>query len=379
MIDILFSAFLLSVVLLGIHSYYGLHIIERGIIFTDLGIGQMAAFGAAIAILVFDGHYMYPVSLAFSLLGALLIALSTKRTRNHEAFIGLLYAFGMSAAVVALSRAPRGAEEMQHLVAADILFVPMAAVFKTAGLNAVIGVVLFFTMSRLRGTVKELVFFGTFSLTVTSSVNLAGVLVVFAILVAPAFIMSSTNLSFRAKLLGAWGLGTVLNLIAITASYFLDLPTGYTVVALYAFSGVALTLMRGVGRSEEGRKDVGPRQPTIESPRLDQVACRNHDGSPALDGGGLRSRLGQSSLCSRPPRRDGSGLLLDALARLELVHVRTSRSGELVEVSAPDGADPEAWAKRVAESLRKAGFRAEPSLAVAGREASGRVYSPSHT
>jgi ABC-type Mn2+/Zn2+ transport system permease subunit len=52
--------------------------------------------------------------------------------------------------------------------------------------------------------------------------------------------------SFRAKLLLAWGLGTVLNLIAITASYFLDLPTGYTVVALYAFSGIVFTLVRGV-------------------------------------------------------------------------------------------------------------------------------------
>ena len=165
MIDILLSAFLLSVVLLGIHSYYGLHIIERGIIFTDLGIGQMAAFGAAISILAFDGKYMYPVSLAFSLAGAFLIALSTKRTRNHEAFIGLLYAFGMSAAVIALSRAPRGAEEMQHLVAADILFVPMIAVLKTAGLYLAIGAVLWFTMGRLRGTLKEMVFFGTFSLT----------------------------------------------------------------------------------------------------------------------------------------------------------------------------------------------------------------------
>jgi len=93
---------------------------------------------------------------------------------------------------------------------------------------------------------KELVFFGTFSLTVTSSVNLAGVLVVFAILVAPAFMVSSMKGSFRAKLLLAWGLGTVLNLIAITASYFLDLPTGYTVVALYALSGIVFTLVRGV-------------------------------------------------------------------------------------------------------------------------------------
>lgn len=252
MIDVLFSAFLLSVVLLGIHSYYGLHIIERGIIFTDLGIGQMAAFGAAIAILAFDGKYMYPVSLVFSLAGAFLIALSTKRTRNHEAFIGLLYAFGMSAAVIALSRAPRGAEEMQHLVAADILFVPMHAVLRTAVLYAVIGTVLWLTMGRLRGTLKELVFFGTFSLTVTSSVNLAGVLVVFAILVAPAFIVSSMKGSFRVKLLLAWGLGTVLNLVAITASYFLDLPTGHTVVALYALSGIVFTLARGSGKSGHG-------------------------------------------------------------------------------------------------------------------------------
>jgi len=249
MIDVLFSAFLLSVVLLGIHSYYGLHIIERGIIFTDLGIGQMAAFGAAVAILVFDGKYMYPVSLVFSLAGAFLIALSTKRTRNHEAFIGLLYAFGMSAAVIALSRAPRGAEEMEHLVAADILFVSMSAVLKTAILYAVIGGVLWFGLGRLRGAWRELVFFGTFSVTVTSSVNLAGVLVVFSILVAPAFIVSRMKKSFRAKLLWAWAIGIVLNIVAIVASYFLDLPTGYTVVALYALAGISSTLIGGVGRS----------------------------------------------------------------------------------------------------------------------------------
>lgn len=256
MIDVLLTAFLLSVVLLGIHSYYGLHIIERGIIFTDLGIGQMAAFGAAVSILAFDGKYMYPVSLAFSLLGAFLIALSTKRTRNHEAFIGLLYAFGMSAAVIALSRAPRGAEEMEHLVAADILFVSMSAVLKTAALYLVIGIVLRFGLGRLRGTWRELVFFGTFSVTVTSSVNLAGVLVVFSLLVAPAFIVSHMQRSFRAKLLLAWGIGTALNLVAIVASYFLDLPTGYTVVALYALTGIVSTLIRGAGRA-------APAQPAV--------------------------------------------------------------------------------------------------------------------
>ncbi len=256
MIDVLFSAFLLSVVLLGIHSYYGLHIIERGIIFTDLGIGQMAALGAAISILLLDGKYIYPVSLGFSLVGAFLIALSTKRTRNHEAFIGLLYAFGMSAAVIAPSRAPRGGEAMEHLVAADILFVSMPAVLKTAVLYVVIGTILWFGLGRLRGTWRELVFFGTFSITVTSSVNLAGVLVVFSILVAPAFIVSPSKRSFRTKLLLAWGIGTVLNLAAIVASYFLDLPTGYTVVALYALTGIVFTLT-GAGKS------TTPPQPAV--------------------------------------------------------------------------------------------------------------------
>jgi ABC-type Mn2+/Zn2+ transport system permease subunit len=59
------------------------------------------------------------------------------------------------------------------------------------------------------------------------------------------------NRSFRVKLLLAWGLGTVLNLIAITASYFLDLPTGYTVVALYALSGIVFTLARGAVKSSQ--------------------------------------------------------------------------------------------------------------------------------
>ena len=61
MADILLSAFVLSVVLLGIHSFFGLEIIRRGIIFTDLEIGQMSALGAALSILFLDGKYLYPV------------------------------------------------------------------------------------------------------------------------------------------------------------------------------------------------------------------------------------------------------------------------------------------------------------------------------
>ena len=250
MIDVLLSAFLLSVVLLGIHSFYGLRIIERGIIFTDLAIGQMAALGAAVAILVFHDEYMYPTSLAFALAGALIISFMTRRAKSLEAFIGLFFAFGMSAAVIVLSRSPHGSEDLQKLMAADILFVPRMAVLKTAGLYAVIGLVIFFFSPRLKGMWNDLLFFGTFSIVVTNAVDLAGVLVVFAVLVAPAFIMSGFACSFKVRLIGAWVIGTVLNFIAITASYFLDLPTGHTVVALYALSGIVFAIIRGKGKKE---------------------------------------------------------------------------------------------------------------------------------
>ncbi len=242
MIDILFISFLFATVLVGIHSYYGIHIIKRGIIFTDLAIGQMAALGTAIAFLSFDGRFVYPLSLTFALIGALMIAFTSKKGISHEAFIGLIYAFGISFSIVLLSKDPHGTEEVTKLTAADILFITKAELIKTALLYAVIGLFLYFVVEKTTGRLKDFLFFTSFALTVTSSVNLAGVLVVFSILVAPAFIMSFFTERFIVKLIGAWMLGIILNIIAILFSYLLDLPTGYTIVALYSILGIIASL-----------------------------------------------------------------------------------------------------------------------------------------
>ena len=132
MTDILLSSFFLSVVLLGIHSFFGLEIIKRGIIFTDLAIGQMAALGAALSILLFEGHYLYPISLAFALIGGIAISFSAKRTVSHEAFIGLLYAFGISSVFIVLSKSSHGIEMFDRLMASDILFTPLSDIIETA-------------------------------------------------------------------------------------------------------------------------------------------------------------------------------------------------------------------------------------------------------
>ena len=94
--DILFTAFLLSVVLVGIHSFLGMEILKRGIIFTDLAIGQMAALGAAFALFFLEGKFLYPTSLLFAFSGAFLISVASKVERLSEAFIGLVYAFGIA-------------------------------------------------------------------------------------------------------------------------------------------------------------------------------------------------------------------------------------------------------------------------------------------
>ncbi len=254
MIDILASAFLLSVILLGIHSFFGIEIIRRGIIFTDLAIGQTAALGAAVSILLFHGEFMYPLSLSFAVIGGLLIAHVAGRSTNAEAFIGLLYAFGISAVYIILSRSPHGTEEFGRLMAADILFTPATVILRTGALYLAIGIFLALIYRRSTGFTRDMIFFTTFALTVTSSVQLAGVLVVFALLVGPALI--AIRIKAEKTLPVAWTVGTIINLLAITLSYRLDLPTGYTIVccnALCALVMIALpvknTCMNGEDRT----------------------------------------------------------------------------------------------------------------------------------
>ncbi|MDH4261724.1 MAG: metal ABC transporter permease [Spirochaetia bacterium] len=236
MIDILVSAFFLSVILLGIHSYFGIEIIKRGIIFTDLAIGQMAALGAAVALRFFDGQYVYLVSLAFALSGGLAIAMVSRRAKNHEAFIGLMYALGISGVYLLLSTSAHGMEDIEKLLAADILFTPVKEVVKTSILYGILGIVIFYFHRKTTGTLREILFFITFSLTVTSSVKLAGVLVVFALLVGPALAASTISSSTNDKwqLGKAWIIGIIVNISAIALSYKFDLPTGYTIVFAHA-------------------------------------------------------------------------------------------------------------------------------------------------
>src|SRR5213079_2873975 len=136
--------FLASLILTGIHAYLGVHVVERGVIFVDLALAQIAALGATVAILVgMDPHGQgaYWLSLAFTFVGAAIFAFARTR-RGHipqEAFIGIAYAVASAAAILLMSKATGETEHLKDMLVGNILAVSWPEVAKTAILYGIIG------------------------------------------------------------------------------------------------------------------------------------------------------------------------------------------------------------------------------------------------
>ncbi|ADC89719.1 ABC-3 protein [Thermocrinis albus DSM 14484] len=235
--DIILSALFLSVVLLGIHSYLGFRVIKKGIIFADIAIAQWAALGVSLSLLLGKGDLSWFFSLLFALLSSFFVYLAEKKGVLQEAFIGVLYAMGSSWVVLLLSRSPSGNEDFMRLVASDILFVTHREVLQAALLYTVIGI-LFYFARLLKPRWENLTFYLLFGVTVSSSVKLVGVLVVFALLLAPPLV----SLLLKRGLVFAWVYGSVVNTVGVLISYYKDLPTGFTIVGLHTLLAVLLFL-----------------------------------------------------------------------------------------------------------------------------------------
>ena len=227
-IELLWPALILAIALVFIHTLFGIEIIKRGVIFTDLAIGQIAASGMAISIAFMDGAYQSAMTLGFAIIGAGIITWATKRVEKIEAFIGLLYAFGISAIMLILAQSAEGTELFSKLSAADILFTSAEELYKSLGVYTFVALIMFFIYPKLQGLKKELLFFVMLAITVTSSVQSAGVLVVFALLIAPAY--AGINQTKFQPFAFATTFGTLCIFIALFASYEFDLPTGYTII-----------------------------------------------------------------------------------------------------------------------------------------------------
>ncbi len=269
---LMWKPLLACLVLTGIHAYLGIHVIERQVIFVDLALAQIAALGATIAFLFsFDLHgpQTYWFSLAATFLGAGVFSWTRTRSANvpQEAVIGIVYAVCAAAAILILSRSPEGDEHIRYILVGDILLVSLPEIIKMAVLYSIVGFIhwsfrkVFILIStqpekafeqgiRVKGW--DLLFYLTFGFVVTSSVQIAGVLLVFSFLIVPAVgaILFSSNL--RGRLVLGWGLGATASFLGIFLSYFFDLPTGATIVCTFGGLLLFLALIKFVNSKNSG-------------------------------------------------------------------------------------------------------------------------------
>ena len=251
----LFFPFLGCVLLILIHAYFGIHILERGIIFVDLAMAQFIALGIALAFLMgHEGSARNYYAVAFAVVGASVFSMARRIQRivNMEAFIGVLYIFSLAGSILILDRTPHGLEEFKSILNGNILWVTSSDILKTFLLYAAIGLLhlvfrkKFFALSyeESNGSFWEFLFFLSFAFVLVSSVQLAGILQVFSFLVIPALIGRLFTRSPMKILIGGWGIGLAASMIGITFSYKLDLPTAPLIVASLSVAFFILLVFR---------------------------------------------------------------------------------------------------------------------------------------
>ena len=270
MLELLFLPFLACLILTGIHCYLGIHIVSRGVIFVDLALAQVAALGSTVALLAgyeLDSPEAYFFSLGFTFVGAAIFALGRLRDKSvpQEAIIGIVYAVSSAAAILVLDKSPHGSEEIKAMLVGSILFATWPQILKIAVIYAVIGLLhvlwrkkfLLISMDpdqahRQGWHVRfwDFLFYVTFGIIVTSSVRVAGVLLVFSYLVVPAVCAMFFVRTVMRRLLVGWGLGFIASILGLYASAQWDLPTGASVVTVF---GVVLLALR---RAATGAADL---------------------------------------------------------------------------------------------------------------------------
>lgn len=254
--------FLAGLVLTGIHAYLGVHVVERGVIFVDLSLAQIAALGTTMALIMGYApadNASYLISLAFTIIGAGIFAL----TRIHhetripqEAIIGIVYAVSAAAAILVMSKAPQETEHLKDMLVGNILAVSWHTVIKTALVYAAVGLFHFIfrkkflaiSVGQHMGTNVEVtnvkfwdfLFYTSFGFVVTSSVAIAGVLLVFSYLIVPSVGAMLFANSIGKRLAIGWSMGALVTAIGVIVSFKADLPTGATIVCTF---GVALALL----------------------------------------------------------------------------------------------------------------------------------------
>lgn len=234
--------FLACTLLVLIHVYFGVHILERGIIFLDLSMAQFIALGISLSFFMgYEGSGKYIYAILFAVTGALIFSLSRHISKfvNIEAFIGVFYIFSLAASTLLLDRTPHGFEELKSILNGSILWVSGSDILKMFMLYCVIGIIhlvfrkRFFalTYEKRGGYWWEFLFFLSFAFVLVSSVSTAGILQVFSFLIIPALIGRLCSQKIFHALLIGWAVGIGASFFGLFASYKMDMPAAPLLIA----------------------------------------------------------------------------------------------------------------------------------------------------
>ena len=254
-IHIMTLPFFSCLILTGIFTYLGLHVIERGVIFVDLALAQIAALGLSFSLVLglsVESGYSYWVSLGFAILGATIFSFTRfkKQRVPQEVIIGITYVISAALMILGLSRSGEVDEHIKEALVGNILLVSPQEALRVFMVSLAVGVFHliyrrnFLLISQnpqeafkkgLNVRLWDFLFYASLGLVVTSAVKLAGVLLVFSFLIVPATCAILFAHTIRIRLMLGWIIGSFVSLLGMVASYYLDFPTGASVVCMFGF------------------------------------------------------------------------------------------------------------------------------------------------
>jgi zinc/manganese transport system permease protein len=237
-------------ILVAILGYLGLHVLEREIIFVDLALAQIAALGVVVGFIFgHDPHSAASFAYALSATAIGAAVFSFTRTKEsgvpQEALIGITYVVATAATIIVADRAPEGAEHIKELLAGGIVWVTWPAVVRVLVVCGIVGLFHYLFRHRFLAISEDadaagragvglkrwdFLFYLSFGLVITVAVEIAGVLMVFAYLVAPAIVALATSKRWLVRALVAWTMGGLASAGGLLASYHWDYPSGPAVV-----------------------------------------------------------------------------------------------------------------------------------------------------
>ncbi len=268
MLDLMIPPIVAGLVILSIHTYLGLHVIARGVIFVDLAFAQIAALGATVGFLLGVEHDT-PMALAFSmgftLVGALIFSFSRleETVVPQEAVIGITFVVASAAVILISGFTAEGAEHIAETLTGTLIWVSWPEIIRMALAYTIIGVIYFvfrkpfLTVSlgehdTPRARTWDFLFYALFGIVISFSVPVAGVLMVFSSLVIPAVVAFLFTSRFSAALWIAWAVGAVTLVTGVVASFQADIPTGPLLVCMFGLAMFVGLLIRFVVRARPG-------------------------------------------------------------------------------------------------------------------------------